>query len=298
MSCTMTEKAVQSDKSLGLPLIEMSKIYADPIFNCRGVIAPMDVIELARDIAERGLQQPIILRPANKDTPPGYDWVVIAGHRRHMCYRVNQAPLIPAILRPELKDDEFGARTVNAIENLKRTDLNPLQEAKTVEHYKLAGWSRDQVATELGKSPGWVQVRFMILDLDPEIQEAIAAGLINSTQIRDLYSIKDRKDRLEAAKKIKEAKVRGDNKPVQVVDKSGKQILSKRKRLGPEIQNMMDIIVESLGGNCFATRAMAWCNGAISTLEFHTDIKKEAAKIGRVHIIPQVGLEEMEKQCV
>lgn len=282
---TMTQEALDHDKSIGLPLVPLDKIYADPIFNCRGYIAPMDVIDLAKDIAVRGLVAPITLRPRTKDTPKQFDYVVVAGHRRHMAYRVNQAPFIPAIIRPELAD-EFEARTVNAIENLKRSDLNMLQEAKTVSHYKNAHWSREEVAKTLGMSPGWVQVRFMILDLPEEIQTEVAAGFFNQTQIRDLYTLKDRSAQLSAAKQIKEAKERGENKVIKVIEKA-KNPNSKKLRTKPEIFVMMDTIRSSLGGDSLVTRMGAWCAGEISTSEFYADLAAECQKLGKIFVEPK-----------
>jgi len=200
----MEDKATQADQEVDIKLIEVSKIYSDPSFNCRGFITPLNVIDLARDITKRGLIEPVIIRPRIVTTPEGFDYVLIAGHRRHMAYVVNEAKHIPAIVRENV--DDFEARCINAIENLKREDLNMLQEARTVEHFKNAGWSRDDVAKELGVSSGWVQVRFMILNMPEEIQQAIAAGFYTQTQIRDLNGIKEPKKQMEIAKVLKAAK--------------------------------------------------------------------------------------------
>ena len=43
--------------------LEMKTILSDPEFNCRGHIAPIDVVELSKDIEAHGLQQPISVKP-------------------------------------------------------------------------------------------------------------------------------------------------------------------------------------------------------------------------------------------
>ena len=105
----------------------MSEIFSDDEFNCRGRIIPLDVLDLAKSIKETKLQQPIAVQPFKHPTNPNIKYRIIAGHRRFMAFVVNKSTTIPAIIRDGLS--ELDARLLNLTENLKRQDLNMLQEA-------------------------------------------------------------------------------------------------------------------------------------------------------------------------
>jgi ParB/RepB/Spo0J family partition protein len=280
----MSQLAINADRSMGLPLYPVNKIYADPDFNCRGHIQPIDVIDLAKDIVKHGLQQPIVITLRRNDTPDGYDYVIVAGHRRHRAYQINKQPEIPAVLRTDL--DDFSARTLNAIENLKRQNLNIKQEARTVLPYYDAGWSRDEIAKELNVSPGWVQMRVMLLELPEDIQDEAAAGMINQTQLRELHRIKDRDKRYETAKKFKEAKERGESAKVTAKLTKENRPNAKRRRTKTEVTSMMELIVDTCGGNNITTRTLAWANGDISDLEWHESFKMWCKEQGYTYNIP------------
>lgn len=282
---TMSPEAIASDEAFGLPLYDVKKIYPDPKFNCRGSISPLDVIDLAKDISKNGLQQPIVIAPRRNDTPPGFDYMVIAGHRRHKAYMVNKRYLIPAVLREDL--DEFKARTLNFVENIKRQDLNLLQEAMGVKPYRDAGWSRQRIAKELDLTEGWVQIRLMVLDLPETLQQAVATGIFTQNQIRELHGIKDPDKQLNIAKKLKEAKQRGDDLKVNALISKERKPNSKKIRKRSEIFLAMEEIMNSLGPG-FHTRCLAWAAGQISDLELYHDLKVECGKAGINYQIPSM----------
>src|SRR5262245_14130389 len=103
-------------------MVPMDQIFSDDDFNCRGRIAPIDVIDLAKSIEEVGLQQPIVVQPYKHPLNPKILYRIMAGHRRFMAFRVNKSDKIPAFIREGLTD--FEARLLNLTENLKRQDLN------------------------------------------------------------------------------------------------------------------------------------------------------------------------------
>lgn len=283
----MTPQAIESDKKMGLPLFDVRKIYSDPDFNCRGEITPIDVVDLAKDIAITGLQQPIVIRPRLSNTPSGFDYVLVAGHRRHKAYFVNAWFEIPAILRTDLS--ELSARSLNLKENLKRQELNILQEAKAIQPYRNAGWNREAIALELGVSQAWVQIRVMVLDLPKPVQDAIAVGVLNQTQIREVYSLKDVDKQLAAVKAVKEHKERSETRErkitTEIIKKPTKATL-KRIRKTPEIFSFMEEIVAAYGQNCFATRCLAWSIGEVSDFEIRQDLQKFCVDAGKTYTIP------------
>jgi ParB family chromosome partitioning protein len=273
----MTPEAMASDASMKVQLYDVNKIYADPNFNCRGDITATSVVDLAKSIREDGLQEPIVIMPRRKDTPIGFDYVVVAGHRRHKAYLVNRQDKIPAILRDNLS--EFQARTLNAVENLQRQNLNMLQEANAIRAYVDAGWGRQDIAKVLKLTDGWVQVRTMILRLPPEIQEAIGSGYFTQSQVRELYGIKDLDKQMQAAKRIKEAKQRGEAIKAEIKLSQERRPNQKKIRKKPEIFLMQEDIARMLG-NGLATRCLAWAAGQIDDIDLHNTIREECDKRG------------------
>ena len=80
--------------------IEMRRIYSDGDFNCRGKILPMDIIDLAKDIDRNGLQFPIAVQPVcdvKSTIPEGFNFRIIAGHRRFEALRILKNEEIPAM---------------------------------------------------------------------------------------------------------------------------------------------------------------------------------------------------------
>ena len=291
----MSEDAIRNDENCGLKLYPINKIFSDHDFNCRmDEVTPMDVIDLAQSIAEKGLLQPLVIRPSGEkeSDPKDADFVLVAGYRRFQAYRVNNHPVVPCILRAE--QGEHAYKALNLIENLKRKNLNMLEEAKGVEEYYNAGWSRDSIAKMLCVSPGWVQIRCMILELEPEVQAEIAAGIFTTTHVRKLYSIKDRDKQLAIALRIKEARQKGDisTTTVEKILDNGKKpkATTKKRRSVKEIEDLMEILHQTFGKYGLAGRALAWSAGHIANYEIHQDIYEEARELGIEYTVPEMEI--------
>ena len=263
-------------------------IFCDDNFNCRGRIAPIDVIDLARSIGEIGLQQPILVQPITVHPPQKYR--IVAGHRRYAAFRILEKETIQAVIREDLT--ELQARKINLVENLKRQDLNMLQEANAIRHFKNAYVREDEVARELGMSRGWVQVRYMILTLPPEVQQEVAAGFLNQAQIRELYGL-SQGQQYEAVRRIKTAKLNGEK--VGKIREKKLRPLSKRERSREEIFVMQGQIQDVVGNN-FGTRCLAWTAGHISDFDLLRDLRDLAREKGIPWEIPAkiiAAVEEM-----
>lgn len=255
--------------------LPMDSIHLDSEFNCRGTILPMDVVDLAKDIEINGLQFPIAVQPV-KDVegglPEGKLFRIVAGHRRFIAFRVNDEQFIPAMIKSELS--ELRARLVNLTENLKRQDLNILQEASAVNGLRLLGMTQEAIADELGMSRTWVQIRLHLLRLPEDIQAEAAAGCLNQYQIREIFSLDDNEKRYAAVRKIKDARLRGE-KGVSV-GKTAKEDPFKKKRQSKQaVQDMIDHLARTVGYGLH-TRVLAWANGVINSAELFFDIKAYA----------------------
>lgn len=275
--------------------LPVDSVFSDDEFNCRGPIPAIEVTDLAQDILKNKLLSPISVQPAEdvgKPLPEGKTHRIIAGHRRFRAWLVlrkswepgeptqggtpwdaskgNPFDAVPCMVKKGLS--EVNARILNLGENLKRRDLNILQEANAIKHLRLAGVPRDHVASELGMSSGWVQTRYYLLDLPEEIQKEAAAGLINQNQIKQLYSLPNAEKQFEAVKAIKNAKLKGET--IGHVGERKKQktdVKKERKRV--EMFQMIEVISKSPVGCGLTTRVLAWCAGEIATEEFFSDIR-------------------------
>ena len=271
--------ATTVEASTNIETLQVSDVWADADFNSRGAVAPLDVIELAKDIKRYGLQQPIVVKPIIGNDK--YKYKIISGHRRYKAFEVNSYTEIPAFVKYGISDTD--ALVMNLSENLHRKDLNIAQEAKAVERLKMQGFSVYDVAELIGKSSTWVYIRFEFLELPHEIQEAAAAGYIPLTQIRHIYKIKGKDKQLEAARTIKLAKMRGEKTPK--IHKPKKDMFKKKKRDETEIIQMIEHISNHIGMN-FGTRCLAWSGGNLSDLELFRDIKDIAEKAEIPYVIP------------
>lgn len=260
----------------------IKEIFIDQEFNCRGTIAPIDVIDLARDIEEKGLIQPVIVAPYTNSGQPDYKYRLIAGYRRIIAHNVLQRTHITAIVREDMVD-EIAARLFNLSENLQRADLNILQEAKAVHRLMSLGLNRDSIANKLAKSTSWVQIRGMVLALPDDIQQEIAAGMINQSQIRALYAIWNREgtgDELySAVRKVKEAVARG-RKDVEINPNRVRPTAAVHRKRS-EILELLDLILSTMPAGIY-TRCLAWAAGEITTAELYDELAIYANEKGCV----------------
>lgn len=265
--------------------IPISVIFPDDEFNSRGVINPTTVLELAKSIAERGLDSPVVLQPWSIPNQPKIKFRLVAGYRRLTAHRINKMPTIRSLIKEGLTD--IDARVLNLTENLHRQDLNPKQEAHAIGHLKNLGVSQPEVAARIGKSRGWVQERYYLLEMPEPIQDDVAAGLISLKQVRHMWAMDSTEQMYEYAKQVKDAKIFGKKRTVD--PNKVRKFNEKKVRSKDEIFELQDIIRDLLGNN-LATRVLAWAGGEISDLEVHQSICKDAKKAGRFYEIPP-GLE-------
>lgn len=269
-----------------LPMLE---ILADEEFNCRGHIPESDVIDLARDITANGLQNPILVQPWAKTY--GKKWRIVSGHRRYEAFKHNKAESIPSIIKEGL--NETQALILNLGENLKRKQLNILQEAKALKRLKDAGLNQTDVARFLGMERPWVQVRFYVLDFPTDIQDEIAAGYINQAQIHQLNGMTT-DEQYEAVRNIKDAKLKAGTKRIKVKLKKKpkpEDMFKAEERDMDAINAMLDHMMDC-GEVGLHTRCLAWAAGNITTIQLLEDFKQyvEVELPGKHYEIPMEGL--------
>src|SRR6195256_2880032 len=154
--------------------------------NPRRNFAETELSELADSVRERGIIQPIVVRPV-RGASDSYE--IIAGERRWRAAQragLHVVPIVPL----DVNDDE--ALQLAIIENVQRSDLNPLEEAAG--YASLAsefGHSQDSVPKMVGKSRSHVANTLRLLKLPESVQGYIAAGKISAGHARMLVGQPD-----------------------------------------------------------------------------------------------------------
>jgi len=253
--------------------VPMEDIYADVEFNCRGVISPEDVIEMADSIDKQGLLQPVMVRPnANRDIDKKYSLVL--GFRRYKAFLILERDTIPCVIKETMTED--AARTLNLTENIHRKNLNILQEAKGIQYYWLMDLGRIQISKKIGMTQGWVQVRMSLLELPDDVHDLCVAGVISQPQIKVIARIwksGDKEKFYSTVKKIKMARIRGEADPLEEGRKRDIKPNATTHRKRAEIFAMMDHVYSYMEPS-IVTRCMAWCAGEISDLDLWGDLRE------------------------
>jgi len=142
--------------------------------------------ELASSIRAKGVIQPILVRP-DPNQPEMFE--IIAGERRWRAARRAGLAVIPAVVR-EMDDREM--LEIAIIENVQRSDLNPVEEA---EAYKALidrfGRTQDSVAAQVGKSREHVSNTMRLLALPDDVREHVREGRLSAGHGRALLKTVD-----------------------------------------------------------------------------------------------------------
>ena len=145
-----------------------------------------DLEDLAASIREKGILQPILVRPA-----PGAagEYQIVAGERRWRAAQRAGLHKVPILVR---EFDDLDVLEIGIIENVQRADLNPLEEANG---YKALmerfGRTQDVVALTVGKSRSHVANMLRLLNLPEGVREHLAEGRISIGHARAIASAPD-----------------------------------------------------------------------------------------------------------
>lgn len=164
------------------PLVHVSiqRVRPNP-FQPRQHFPEEELEELAQSIRQQGLLQPVLLRPVDG----GYE--LVAGERRFRAAQRAGLSEIPAVVR---EVDDRTALELALIENLQRTDLDPIEEARAYERLsRQFGLTQEEIAARVGKHRSTIANTMRLLRLPEEIQREIAAGRLTAGHARALLAV-------------------------------------------------------------------------------------------------------------
>jgi ParB family chromosome partitioning protein len=152
----------------------------------RSIFGEDELAELADSIREKGVLQPILVRPLAMS--PG-EFQIVAGERRWRAAQRAGLKMVPALVR-ELGDNQ--AFEIAIVENVQRADLNPLEEAKA--YAALMGrmrYSQEEAAKVVGKSRSHVANTLRLAALPPGVQAHLLAGRLTAGHARAIATSDD-----------------------------------------------------------------------------------------------------------
>jgi ParB family transcriptional regulator, chromosome partitioning protein len=167
----------QREENRGSVELPVTAIERNP-YQPREGVEQAALEQLAASIAEHGVLQPVLVT----QTPQGYR--LVAGERRLRAAELAGLDRVPAVVRTVAEQDQLAFAL---IENLQRTDLNALEEARAFR--RLAdefGLTQEEVAQRVGRSRSSVANTLRLLDTAPAVQRALADGQISEGHARAL----------------------------------------------------------------------------------------------------------------
>ncbi len=148
----------------------------------RRTFDPAALEELAESIRQKGVIQPLIVRPLGK---PG-QYEIVAGERRWRAAQKARLHQVPVLVR-ELNDTEV--LEIAIIENVQRADLNPLEEALAYRQLMdRFGHTQEKIAEALSRSRSHIANTLRLLSLPEEVQSMVSTGKLSAGHARALIT--------------------------------------------------------------------------------------------------------------
>lgn len=179
------------EKAKGVEQISLDRLEVSP-YQPRKRIDPAAIAELAQSIAQKGVLQPLLVRPI------GERYQIVAGERRFRAAQQAGLSSVPAVVR-DFSDQE--TLEIAIIENVQREDLSAVEEARAFQQLMDFGMNQEEVAKAVGKSRSAVANTLRLLQLEDEILTALDEGLISAGHARAILA-QPAEDRLWALRQI------------------------------------------------------------------------------------------------
>ena len=248
--------------------VPLTKIVRNPA-QPRTQFPPAAIQELAASIRERGVLQPVLLRPA------GDGFQLVAGERRFLAAREAGFLSIPAIVRP-LTDRE--SLLIALIENIQRENLNPIDEARA--YYRLAteyGLQHEEIGRRVGKDRSTVSNIIRFTNLPESIQELLQAEKLSAGHARALLSIQSEKQQIEMAAaaasngwSVRELEERVKRAGVPRVAKPRR---TPRRAFSAELMALEDELMRLMGSKVRITRRRGGSGSVL--IDYHSEAELE-----------------------
>jgi ParB family chromosome partitioning protein len=142
-----------------------------------------DLVDLTNSVREKGLLQPIVVRPIDEASN---QYEIVAGERRWRAAQKAGVHEVPVIIR-SFSDGE--ALEIALIENIQRADLDPIEEGEgyqqLIDHFS---YTQQQLADSIGKSRSHIANTLRLLNLPDKIKQYLSTGALTAGHARALIA--------------------------------------------------------------------------------------------------------------
>ena len=179
-------------------LVPLASIQPDP-HQPRSVVG--DLSELVASIREKGVLEPILIRPNPSRAKGAAAFEIISGERRYRAALEAGLYEIPAI-EMDVSDEE--ALEIALVENLQREDLSPFEEADgyraLAERHK---YTHEKIAQAVGKSRSAITESLTLLKMPAKVRDCVRAlGVGNKSILLELLKLDDEKEMLQLLERV------------------------------------------------------------------------------------------------
>jgi len=191
----------------------------------RRTFNPEDLEDLTASIKEKGIIQPLIVRPM------GEDYEIVAGERRWRAAQKAQLHQVPVLVRDF---DDTEVLEIAIIENIQRADLNAVEEAAGYRQLMdKFGHTQEKLSEALGKSRSHIANLMRLLSLPSDVQEMVKEGQLSAGHARALITCENASD---LAKQVIRGglSVRATEALVKKQQRGDQPVMEKPKPVKPE----------------------------------------------------------------
>ena len=262
-------------------MIKFENLLIDYSFNIRSTdhitADNEDVQNIAKNIDENGLLQPIIIRQLEEPKGSLTHQVIAGFTRAFICKEMLAWTEIPC------KDvgiiNDLDAKAINASENFQRRDITFADEVRGLkslwEDFQL---TEQQMADLLGKSRNWLRARTQVFKMPEAVMQGVEEKAIKPSDVyalSSLFTSGNEEKMYEAVRILREAQQKGGDAKIASekvkrlsAENRGKVFQPKKS----EMEKLMPTLMDNWGEGP-ATAVLAWCMGGISTEALRTRLE-------------------------
>lgn len=165
--------------------VEITRVFPNPD-QPRRMFNEEDLNDLVRSISEKGIIQPLIVRPDPADQA---QFQIVAGERRWRAAQRAKIDRVPIIIRDL---DDLEVLEIAIIENIQRSDLNPIDEARGYQMLmEKFGHTQEKLSEALGKSRSYLANSMRLLSLPEPVLDFLADGSLSVGHARAMITAED-----------------------------------------------------------------------------------------------------------
>lgn len=180
--------SAQPDSTVSIEIIHPNPNQPRTHFN------ETELEELSESIREHGVLQPLLVRKK------GDEFEIIAGERRYQASKIAGLSELPVIIKDV---DDQKMLELALIENLQRSDLNPIEEAKGYRQLiKASGMTQEALSKAVSKSRSAITNSLRLLDLPERVQELLFEGKLTAGHARAILAVPFEEQRIKLAEKV------------------------------------------------------------------------------------------------